>query len=87
LRGERVKLGPVLPVSEPGAEGRRAGGPRSDDASALVPGELRVERHRVLVGTATDPVALGEVRAAGKRAMAAVEWARGVRVGVGERLG
>jgi methionyl-tRNA formyltransferase len=72
FRGERVKLGPVLPVV---------------DAAQLSPGDLRVERSRVLVGTATDPVALGEVRAAGKRAMPAVDWARGARAGVGERLG
>jgi methionyl-tRNA formyltransferase len=72
FRGERVKLGPLLPVV---------------DAAALAPGTLRVERSRVLVGTATDPVALGEVRAAGKRPMPAVDWARGARAGVGERLG
>jgi methionyl-tRNA formyltransferase len=72
FRGERVKLGPVLPVV---------------DAGSLPPGELRVERARVLAGTATDPVALGEVRAAGKRAMTALDWARGARAGVGERLG
>jgi methionyl-tRNA formyltransferase len=72
FRGERVKLGPALPVV---------------DSAALPPGQLRVDRNRVLVGTATDPVALGEVRAAGKRPMPAVEWARGARAGVGERLG
>ncbi|MET8320180.1 methionyl-tRNA formyltransferase [Micromonospora sp. NPDC005189] len=69
FRGERVKLGPVVPVPE---------GPE------LKPGELLVEKSRVLAGTATVPVRLGEVRAAGKRAMAATDWARGVRVGTGE---
>jgi methionyl-tRNA formyltransferase len=53
----------------------------------LAPGELLVEKSRVLAGTATDPVELGDVRAAGKRAMAAVDWARGVRIEPGERLG
>jgi methionyl-tRNA formyltransferase len=72
FRGERVKLGPVTVV---------AGGP------ALPAGELLVERGRVLVGTATDPVGLGEVRAAGKKPMAADAWARGVRPAAGERLG
>ena len=52
----------------------------------LAPGELRVERDRVLAGTATDPVALGEVAAAGKRPMPAPDWARGVRPEPGERL-
>ncbi|MEH1129464.1 methionyl-tRNA formyltransferase [Micromonospora sp. CPCC 206061] len=65
FRGDRVKLGPVRPV---------ANGPD------LEPGDLLVERHQVLVGTATTPVALGEVRAAGKKAMSATDWARGVRV-------
>lgn len=71
-QGERIKIGPVSPVP---------GGPR------LEPGDLLVEKQRVLVGTATDPVALGEVRAAGKKAMSAVDWARGVRPGPSERLG
>ncbi|MBV1850415.1 methionyl-tRNA formyltransferase [Catellatospora tritici] len=66
FRGERVKLGPASPAP---------------DAPALKPGDLLVEKKRVLVGTATAPLALGEVRAAGKKAMAAVDWARGVRVG------
>jgi methionyl-tRNA formyltransferase len=72
FRGERLKLGPVRPL---------AGGPRLD------PGELLVERDRVLVGTGTTPVALGEVRGAGKSAMAATDWVRGVRRTPGERLG
>ena len=59
---------------------------RSPTARALPPGELLVEPHRVLVGTATTPVALGEVRAAGKRAMPAADWARGVRVESSERF-
>ncbi|GHJ48519.1 methionyl-tRNA formyltransferase [Catellatospora sp. TT07R-123] len=66
FRGERVKLGPAAPAP---------------DAPALKPGDLLVEKKRVLVGTATTPLALGEVRAAGKKAMSAVDWARGVRVG------
>ncbi|MFC6023271.1 methionyl-tRNA formyltransferase [Plantactinospora solaniradicis] len=71
FRGARVKLGPVQPLTE---------GPD------LKPGELLVERGRVLAGTATGPVALGEVRAAGKRAMPAPDWARGVRVAGGEQF-
>ncbi|HEX6968327.1 MAG TPA: methionyl-tRNA formyltransferase [Micromonosporaceae bacterium] len=71
FRGERVKLGPVRPAPE---------GP------ALAPGELLIERNRVLAGTSTAPVVLGEVRAAGKRAMSAADWARGVRVSPGERF-
>jgi methionyl-tRNA formyltransferase len=72
FRGERIKLGPVSPVP---------------DAAALAPGEIEVRRDRVLVGTGTGPVALGEVRAAGKRPMPATDWARGVRPEPGERLG
>ena len=72
LRGERLKLGPVTIL---------ANGP------ALPAGELLVERGRVLVGTGTEPVALGEVRASGKKAMPAHAWARGARPVSGERLG
>ncbi|TCB95339.1 methionyl-tRNA formyltransferase [Micromonospora zingiberis] len=71
FRGERVKLGMVVPAP---------------DAPALKPGELLVEKARVLVGTATVPIRLGEVRAAGKRAMPATDWARGARVSAGEVL-
>jgi len=45
-----------------------------------------VERTRVLIGTATTPVILGEVRAAGKKAMPAADWARGLRIEPGETL-
>ncbi|GIG92450.1 methionyl-tRNA formyltransferase [Plantactinospora endophytica] len=72
FRGDRVKLGPVRPVG---------------DGPELKPGELLVERGRVLAGTASTPVELGEVRAAGKRAMPAPDWARGVRVAGGEQFG
>ncbi|MCX4473157.1 methionyl-tRNA formyltransferase [Micromonospora sp. NBC_01655] len=71
FRGERVKLGPVVPVA---------------DGPELRPGELLVEKSRVLAGTATVPVALGEIRAAGKKAMPASDWARGARVAAGEEL-
>jgi methionyl-tRNA formyltransferase len=70
FRGERVKLGPVIPVA---------------DAEPLPPGECRVERRQVLVGTGTAAVRLGEVQAQGKKRMAATDWARGIRIGSGER--
>ncbi|MFI6094085.1 methionyl-tRNA formyltransferase [Lentzea sp. NPDC051213] len=70
FRGERLKLGPVTPV----------------DDMTLPPGEILVERKRVLVGTATTAVALGEVQAQGKKRMAATDWARGVRIEAGERI-
>ena len=71
LRDERLKLGPVRPVA---------------NTTALKPGELLVERTQVLVGTATTPVILGEVRAAGKKPMSASDWARGLRLNPGETL-
>ncbi len=73
LRGERVKLGPVKPLAEQPGD--------------LGPGELRVSRTGVAVGTATTPVLLGEVRPQGKRARDAGAWARGARIGPGERFG
>ena len=72
FRGERLKLGPVRPLA--GAE-------------LLAPGQLLAERHRILAGTATTPVVLGQVQAAGKKPMPADAWARGTRVESGERLG
>ena len=41
----------------------------------------------MLVGTATAPVQLGEVKPFGKRQMAAADWARGLRLESGARLG
>lgn len=71
FRDDRIKLGPVRPVA---------------NAPRLEPGDLLVERHQVLAGTATTPVALGEVRAAGKKPMTATDWARGLRLGAGEKV-
>jgi methionyl-tRNA formyltransferase len=69
---DRLKLGPVQPVP---------------DEPPLAPGELLVQRHRVLAGTGTAPVELGEVQPPGKRPMPAADWARGARPDPGARLG
>lgn len=65
FRGERLGLGPVV---------------IDDVEPALPPGAIRAGKRDVWVGTATHPVRLGEVRPAGKKAMAAADWARGVRL-------
>jgi methionyl-tRNA formyltransferase len=70
--GERFKLGPVLIEA---------------NVDSLAPGELRVQKDAVLVGTGSLPVRLGEVKANGKRQMPAADWARGVRVSSGARFG
>ncbi|GGM01234.1 hypothetical protein GCM10011594_21640 [Nakamurella endophytica] len=67
----RLVLGPVLPT----------------DVTGLAPGELRVERRRVLAGTGTTAVELGSVLAPGRRSMPAADWARGVRPEPGTVLG
>jgi methionyl-tRNA formyltransferase len=71
FRGERLGLGPVLPLA---------------GEHELKPGELHVEKRRVLAGTGTGPVELGQVRPVGKRPMPAPDWARGVRIAAGEVL-
>lgn len=50
------------------------------DAPALTPGQLSIGRTDLLVGTATGPVRLGVVQPAGRKAMAAADWARGARL-------
>jgi methionyl-tRNA formyltransferase len=72
FRDERVKLGPVQAAV---------------DSERLAPGEVVVHKSRVLVGTGTSPVLLGEVRAVGRKPMPAPDWARGLRIEPGERLG
>ncbi len=70
--GERLKLGPVSLLA---------------DDSSLAPGELGIEKNRVRVGTASHAVVLGEVQPQGKKAMAAPDWARGLRPDASSRLG
>jgi len=64
LRGQRLKLGPVLVAP---------------DVTDLSPGQLWSQRHRVLVGTATSAVELRTVQPAGRRLMPALDWVRGLR--------
>ncbi|GAB3654615.1 methionyl-tRNA formyltransferase [Glycomyces tarimensis] len=64
FEGARLRLGPVT-VDPDGPE--------------LAPGEVAIAKHSVHVGTATDPVRLGEVQLAGKQRMDAAAWGRGVQ--------
>jgi methionyl-tRNA formyltransferase len=66
----RLKLWPVALAA---GAGLASGGP------GLAPGELRVDRSAVYVGTGTVPVRLGDVQPQGKRRMPATDWARGLR--------
>lgn len=43
----------------------------------LAPGRLRATKRHLLVGTATDPLAIAQVAPAGKRPMRGADWARG----------
>ena len=71
FEGDRIKIGPVALT----------------DGPALEPGVLEVTKSAVLVGTATTPVRLGDVKAFGKKQMSAADWARGVRLESGVRFG
>jgi len=50
-----------------------------DAAGPLAPGRITAARTGVLVGTATTPVLVTRVQPAGKAAMAATDWWRGLR--------
>jgi methionyl-tRNA formyltransferase len=63
VRDQRLKVLEVLPVG--GAE-------------SLPPGTLALVDRRVFVGTASSPLELVTVQPAGKRAMAAADWWRGL---------
>jgi methionyl-tRNA formyltransferase len=70
LDGTRIKLGPVTPVPADGA--------------APGPGELvAAPGDRVLAGTGTGPVELGQVQPDGRKRMPAGAWARGLRLAGG----
>ncbi|MQM26105.1 methionyl-tRNA formyltransferase [Glycomyces albidus] len=64
LGGQRLRLGPVTP---------------DPDGPALEPGEVAIAKHHVHVGTATEPVRLGQVQPAGKKPMDAAAWGRGLQ--------
>jgi methionyl-tRNA formyltransferase len=70
--GARLGVGPVEPVP---------------DVAGLAPGQVRASKHEVLVGTGGHAVRLGDVTPAGKRPMAAADWARGARLDDGTVLG
>ncbi|MFI9123696.1 methionyl-tRNA formyltransferase [Streptomyces bikiniensis] len=72
FRGERLKLIQAVPLP---------------DRTDLAPGELSVGKNNVYAGTGSYAVELLWVQPQGKKPMKAADWARGVRIAPGERLG
>lgn len=56
-------------------------------APPLAPGQLAADKWHLWVGTGTHPLELVRVKAAGKRAMAGADWARGAQLGPASILG
>ena len=52
---------------------------RPTEEAGLAPGEVRVEKRRVLVGTGTTALELVRVQPQGKKEMAGADWGRGLR--------
>ncbi|WP_430646381.1 methionyl-tRNA formyltransferase [Agromyces sp. GXS1127] len=77
--GVRLKVLEAVPATDAAAAtpGAAANAPVHPD---LRPGELRFERRRVLVGTADGAMELRRVQPAGRNAMAAADWWRGLGV-------
>lgn len=71
FRGDRFKINSATPVDEDG----------------LAPGELRVTKKAVVVGTGGGALDLGQVQAQGKKPMRAADWARGVTFAADDKLG
>ncbi|MFP8964782.1 methionyl-tRNA formyltransferase [Streptomyces nanhaiensis] len=72
FRGERLKLRQTA---------------LAPDRTGLAPGELAVGKNTVHAGTGSHAVELLWVQPQGRKPMAAADWARGVRIARGERLG
>ncbi|MFD6228289.1 methionyl-tRNA formyltransferase [Streptomyces sp. NPDC060232] len=72
FRGERLKLISLGMVT---------------DRTDLAPGALSAAKNNVYVGTGSHAVELLWVQPQGKKPMRAADWARGVRIAPGERLG
>lgn len=71
--GARMKVAPVVPVTDP-------------QLPRLGPGELAVSKRSVLVGSATGALELSTVQPQGRAMMAASDWARGARIDSGAFL-
>lgn len=67
----RVKVGPVTVETE--------------TPESLQPGQIRVTRDGVRVGTGSTPVRLDRLQPPGKKPMVAADWARGARLDESER--
>ncbi|MFD5736320.1 methionyl-tRNA formyltransferase [Streptomyces sioyaensis] len=74
FRGERLKL-------------MSAASAAAHDELTLAPGALAVTKKAVYAGTGSHPLELVWVQPQGKKPMKAADWARGVRIEGGERLG
>ena len=74
--GLRVKILAATPATVP-----------TGDAPSLAPGEITATREAILIGTATRPLAVARVQPAGKPAMNAPDWWRGLRAGDTLRAG
>lgn len=91
LRGQRLKIYPVTPLIEGGD--REVAGVQAGDGTGhagldhLAPGELRVGRAEVVVGTGHGSVRLSRVQPPGKQPMSAADWARGAHLQPGDALG
>jgi methionyl-tRNA formyltransferase len=86
FRDGRLKLGPAAPATG-NTPPTAAGSSLAAGDSSLAAGELSISKNAVLVGTATGPLRLGMVQPAGKNPMPAADWARGLRLESGVRLG
>lgn len=67
----RVKVGPVT-IADTGVE------------AELAPGQVKITKNAVYVGTSTDPVQLSLIQPPGKKMMNAADWARGLGTDNGE---
>ncbi|MCF3119408.1 MULTISPECIES: methionyl-tRNA formyltransferase [Streptomyces] len=72
FRGERLKIIQAAPVQ---------------DRTDLAPGELSAAKNNVYVGSGSHAVELLWVQPQGKKPMRGADWARGVRIAPGERVG
>ena len=61
--------------------------PAASDTPSLRPGEVHGTKSAVLIGTATSPLAVTRVQPAGRGAMNAADWWRGLRAHEGLRAG
>ncbi len=88
LDGKKLIVHRLEVVSAPGSQESTSAGPVAAEPVSILPGQIRIEGHRLLVACAGKTwLELVEVQLEGKKRLSAAEFLRGTALASGARLG